>query len=448
MKKVLFKLVVLTSAVAAASQALADDAVPEVTAVTMTQISHRNVKIDYTVANAPAVITVDIETNDANGAWVSIGGEHIQRITGDCWKKVQPGAHTLRWDPSVDWPGHKVADGGARAVVKAWATDNTPDYMVVDISDSAQPDTQKYYPSVEFLPGGLLKNPDYRTTSVVMRKIMAKDVEWTMGSATYAEGYYIREKDHKVTLRKNYYIGVFEVTQLQWEILMKAAGRGADIYRCSHFNCLQDYTMRPVEKVCYWHIRKSATLADDPTYDYPADPCPDSYLGLLRTRTGIDFDLPSEAQWEFACRAGHADMKWGDGSSFGGSSPDANLDRLGRYKDNDGYVAGEAPAQGCSAEHGTAVVGSYAPNDWGLYDMAGNVWEWALGAYKEDITDKTEGQPVNENDPTRVAVKIPARGGSWCDVAPTCRISYRFDLDGSQRANFLGFRLACYAGLE
>lgn len=185
--------------------------VPEVASVTMQQLSHRKVNIEYELTSAPAVITLDIQTNDAQNVWTSIGGAHIQRIKGDCWKKVDVGSHTIRWDLSADWPGHKVADGGVRAVVKAWALDNPPDYMVVDISSGTRPNTQKYYPSEDFLPGGLLANADYRTTSLVLRKIMAKDVEWTMGSTNWGN----TEKTHKVTMDENYYIGVFPITQRQ-----------------------------------------------------------------------------------------------------------------------------------------------------------------------------------------------------------------------------------------
>ena len=157
-------------------------AVPVVSNVTMTQDAMRSVTITYTLSDAPAVVTVDIQTNVTGSTWASIGGENIQKMTGDVWKRVETGSRTIAWRPDLSWPDHNVAAGGARAVVTAWALDNTPDYMVVDISDGAQQNTQTYYPSVDFLPGGILSNEYYRTTKLVMRKIMAKNVEWTMGS--------------------------------------------------------------------------------------------------------------------------------------------------------------------------------------------------------------------------------------------------------------------------
>lgn len=71
-----------------------DEPTPEIVSVAMRQHSHRKVTIDYELAVAPAIITLDIQTNDANGVWSSIGGAHIQRVTGDCWKKSDVGAHT------------------------------------------------------------------------------------------------------------------------------------------------------------------------------------------------------------------------------------------------------------------------------------------------------------------------------------------------------------------
>ena len=416
---------------------------PKIVSVAMRQDSHRRVTVDYELAVAPAIITLDIQTNDANGVWSSIGGEHIQRVTGDCWKRVDVGAHTIRWDPSADWPGHRVADGGARAVVKAWALDNPPDYLVVDISSGAQPKTQRYYPSEDFLPGGLLANADYRTTSLVLRKIMAKDVTWTMGSANWGN----TEKTHKVTMSDSYYIGVFPITQRQWEIPEKDNDNGN--FRCSYFNNVQDYAMRPVERVSYYMVRKAAGNWNDTTVDYPADPAPTSYLGMLRTRTGLAFDLPTEAQWEYAARAGDVDGRWGNGAAVlvvagQDDAPDANLP--GRYLANGGYADGAEPAQDCSAENGTAVVGSYAPNHWGLYDMAGNVWEWCLGGYVDDNLAQSDGAAIADNGFAVV------RGGSWSNKAFWCRLSARWGINlalpDELQKNFFGLRVVCPVAAE
>lgn len=432
-------------------------AVPEITTATMSQDSSRLVTITYSLAEGPAVVTVDIETNATDGTWASIGGANIQKMTGDVWKQVETGDHTITWRPDQSWPDHKIAEGGARAVVTAWALDNTPDYMVVDISAKATANSQTYYPTVEFLPGGLLGNDDYRTSKIVMRKIMAKNVTWTMGSTALETqrqpdtnfttfGY---ETTHTVTLDSNYYIGVFPVTQAQWALIQTK--RVAP----SYFNNAADRAMRPVEKVSYNEIRNAANAtAAVAEYNWPNDPNPNSFLGLLNARTGLDFDLPSEAQWEFAARAGNGATKWGDGSGIMNTNEDANLDKLGRYVSNGGYVDGTAPAQDCDASNGTAIVGSYAPNDWGLYDTAGNVYEFCLDWYQEDISDLGGIVNINRDTPANTYAGVAGktrvkRGGNWRGAAGYARPACRGSASGGSRdENNLGFRLVCGAGLQ
>ena len=442
---------------ATATALAAQASTPEVSGVVMSQdASSRLVTVTYTLADAPAVVTLDVQTNAVvNGetVWASIGGEAVCNAQGDVWRKVTgDGQHTITWRPDLSWPDHKIPAGGARAVVTAWAPDNTPDYMVVDISAAAQPDTQKYYPAVEFLPGGILGNPDYRTTKLVMRKIMAKDVEWTMGSTTLeTKRNATREATHQVTLTNNYYIGVFPVTQAQWDLVQPS--RPAP----SYFYNPADRAMRPVEQVCYNEIRNSSNSAEDATYNWPAAPNPVSFLGKLKARTGILFDLPSEAQWEFAARAGNGDTKWGDGSGILNTDADANLNLHGRYQRNGGQVLNGTsyvnPEPSCGATGGTAIVGSYLPNAWGVYDMFGNVWEWCLDFYADNIN--AYGGAVNI-DPSAPAKTLSGaaganrvrRGGGWRNVAGDCRPAYRDGSAVSDRYYHIGFRVVCSAGLK
>ena len=448
---------VLCVAVSALAAMLNASDTPEVSNVQMSQQTMgRKVTITYELNNAPngAVITFDVETNRTgtvtsdDADWVSIGGAAVCNAKGDVWKKVSQGSRTITWRPDLSWEGHKISldKGGARAVVTAWALDNTPDYMVVDISAGAQPNTQKYYPSVDFLPGGILGNDDYRTTKLVMRKIMAKDVEWTMGSTTLeTERNAARETTHQAKLESNYYIGVFPITQSQWGLIQTS--RPAP----SYFNNLSYRAMRPVEQVCYNEIRNAANdTAENAAYNWPNDPNPSSFLGLLHSRTGIAFDLPSEAQWEFAARAGNGATKWGDGSSIQNQNPDANLNLLGRYTANGG---GTNPAASIDATTGTAIVGTYKPNAWGLYDTAGNVWELCLDWYADDIT--AHGGKVNIDPATPANTLSGAsgasrvfRGGAWYSAAGNCRPAYRGSTTPSTRADSISFRVLCSAGLR
>ncbi len=420
-------------------------AVPEVTSVTMSQASDsRLVTITYTLADASGVVTLDVQTNataDASAddpGWASIGGKAVCNAQGDVWKKIEPGSRTITWRPDLSWPDHKIADNRARAVVTAWATNNTPDYMVVDITATGGADTQTYYPAADFVPRGVT-NGIYKTTMLLMRKIMAKDVTWTMGSVAESGRTEARETPHQVTLTNNYYVGVYEVTQTQWEQITG--------YNPSRFKT--DQMMRPVEKVSYTDIRQgkgsAATAASASAGVYPADPYGESFLGLLRTKTTLDFDLPSEAQWEFAARAGNGEGYWGDGTAIVISSgKDAGLDLLGRYLNNPTSNSTDSPADTIApADGGTAIVGSYAPNAWGLYDVHGNVSELCLDLFVADITG-LNGAVNTTSGTTRVS-----RGGSWREGAVYCRPAYRGDGDPSRRYyGEFGFRVVCTAGLQ
>lgn len=453
--------------------------VPDVESVEMGQdLPSRLVTIRYSLSSQPAVVTLDIETNVvANGTtvgWASIGGEHIWNAEGDVWKKVETLNGVITWRPDQSWKG---ADGKgfkvdgvtykARAKVTAWAMDNTPDYMVVDISSAAQQNTQTYYPAVEFLPGAELgqrgavtNNPAYKTSKLVMRKIMAKGVNWTMGATASETQRDVvstdgREKTHPVALTSNYYIGIYEITQSQWsEVFPSSTAR-------AFFTT--EGAMRPMEQVSYNEIRNSATATANTEFDWPHDPNPASFLGLLEDRTGIKFDLPSEAQWEFAARSGRGSGYWNDGSAILNGISDANLAKLGRYLYNGGRINGSGePTASSGVTNATAIVGTYKANDWGLYDMHGNVWEWCLDWLSNDISSLSGAVNIDSENPqsplsagTNAALppNRVRKGGSWDFGAgysrPSCRVGSRPNVNtGSTTGKATGFRVVCTAGLQ
>lgn len=488
-------------AVATVSAILMASDTPEVVNVTMTQQSFgRQVIITYELANAQngAVVTFDVETNrtgavtDNDADWISIGGEAVCNARGAVWRKVTAadqnaqGKYTITWRPDLSWEGHKVdlADGGVRAVVTAWALDNTPDYMVVNLAADGTANTAAarctFYPDVSFLPGPVLgeagsitNNPDYRVSKLVMRKIMAKDVRWTMGSVV-EPGRQSNETAHTVEIEDiridsttgeacpgyvsgNYYIGVFEVTQGQWWLVAPVLTAAVPKFTVQN-------AMRPMDGVSYNIVRNAYTINGTPSsYYWPKSaPYSGSFIGRLRTLVaGIEFDLPSEAQWEFAARAGCGDGYWGDGKAIIGTTTDSNLNKLGRYKGNwesGSYAAaGDVPGDIPPTVGGTAVCGSYAPNKWGLYDMHGNVREWCLDWAWNDITP--HGGKVNvdtDNPGNRLLVGYKpnasriAKGGSWWDDAAACRAAYRSD-NGSEQYigySYIGFRVVCPVGLQ
>jgi len=193
---------------------------------------------------------------------------------------------------------------------------------------------------------------------------------------------------HRVTITKPFYLGKFEVTQAQWEAVMSNT---PGIYKGPLY---PDSAKRPVENV---------------SWDY----C-QVFLARLNEKINIyKFRLPTEAEWEYACRAGSTDEY-----SFG-----TNADAVGDYA----WYSNNSSGQ-------THPVGGKKPNAWGLYDMYGNVWEWCSDGYgpypARDISD-----PTGTNSNTRVI-----RGGAWNSVAEHVSSSYRENLTPDDCFRYYGLR--------
>jgi len=191
---------------------------------------------------------------------------------------------------------------------------------------------------------------------------------------------------HIVTLTKGFFIGIHPVTQAQW----KAALMGPNP---SHF----EGPDRPVEQVLWEESQKFCRQMSRNLKG----------RGMVR--------LPSEAEWEYACCAGTStEYNTGDG--------EASLQKAGWYDANSGKE--------------THPVGQLAPNEWGLYDMHGNVWEWCSDWYAEYTTDDLTDPLGADSATDRVF-----RGGGWGDSAKFCRSTYRSWFDPAVRYDALGFRI-------
>ena len=424
------RLLPLCAIVASATGAMA---VPTVQDVNWRQ-SGGTVTITYTLSGAPAVITADILTNAVNASsGVSIGAAHFANMQGDVNKYIAAdGNYTIKWKPWQLWEGHDVNTASARAEVTAWDPSHPPAYMVVDMAENTA-QRVNYYANEDALPGGVT-NDLYRTTKMVFRRIDAAGIPWTWGAPSELGGT-VGEASFTVTLTNDYYLGIFEVTHAQWTSMGGNRGNGFDV----------ESAQRPQTRVSYVNIRcndlNSTVWGGASAMDGEGDthanasysPNGNSFLGRMRTRTGVKVNLPSEAQWEYACRAGHGAGYWGDGSPILGTNTCANLDKLGRYVGNGGYPdeahsenLGNDATNTWTTANGTARVGSYTPNDWGLYDMLGNVREQCLDAWTSAPASNFGALAtiINQNDK-----KVTWRGGAWSDPACRCRASTRGNID-------------------
>jgi formylglycine-generating enzyme required for sulfatase activity len=300
------------------------------------------------------------------------------------------------------------ATGMATALLPTLKSADRKDlYLVVDLSRGPKADT---YP-VRFLAaepkGGC--GDEYKTDRLVLRRI--EPGTFLMGSPENELGRQPNETQHQVTLKSAFYVGVFEVTQKQWE---RVTGDWPSLFQEDECR-----NVHPVERVTYNDVRGKAAGAGWPATNSVDE---DSFMGKLRIKTSRTFDLPTEAQWEYACRAGTTNaLNSGKNLTSADSCP--NLSEVGRYKSYSKAV-------------GTAVVGSFLPNAWGLYDMHGNVWELCL--------DWSEDYSVRKTDPTGATsgAQRVLRGGSWGNEPTLCRASVRY-CQGPRYSGYTnGFRIA------
>ena len=341
------------------------------------------------------------------------------------------GSHRITWDANAD----KVTNRIEKAEFVIQLKHYSEAYMVIDVSGGA---STNCYP-VDFLngaPSNGFTDPEYKGNKIVLRRIHPGSyMAGSPSSPAEANRTERCEKQHRVALSQPFYIGIYEITQKQYK---NVTGGDPSQYK-------GDY--RPVEKVSYNTIRGTANTSDH-TYDWPWTNAvsSSSFMGLLRSKCkskGSDgnytepvegFDLPTEFQWEYACRAGTtgAFNTTNAYDNTKSAEQEAQLKLLGRYTNNQTDGNG-----GFDANH--TNVGSYQPNQWGLYDMHGNVWEWCRDWYQEDASAlKQFTDPKGaDSGPGRLV-----RGGCWYHKVGSCRSAIRSSMDSTTIGQYGGFRLS------
>lgn len=369
--------------------------------VTLSQRGSQRISVTYSLTGGPAVVTVDFQTNG-----VSVGAARFTSLEGDVNQRVANGEHSLTWNVLEDWPEFKVTDNSLTAVVTAWTDDCPPDYMALDLTGTVG---TRYYTCAEAVPGGVT-NDLYKTDRLLMRKIPACNKTFRMGSPAADLGHSSTETPHLVTFTKDFWLGVYPVTQRQQFL---AHG---NIDQCTFTN-EADSATRPANGGSNKIFRNNTNVTGNPSSP--------SVLRSLRSVTGVNLDLPTEAQWEFACRAG-VDAALYSGWDLDGMT---TSDRLGELAWYAGNSSGE-----------THPVGEKAPNAFGLYDMLGNVRELVLDQFSDPQSYAPVTDPVTGTGNGQIY-----KGGSFNDPSGSCRTAGRWtgnSISWSATSPMYGFRCA------
>ncbi|MBQ3289252.1 MAG: formylglycine-generating enzyme family protein [Kiritimatiellae bacterium] len=364
--------------------------------------------ITYSI-DEPAIITVDVRTNRGDGVYASIGADKLRLISGEVNKFVT----NVNSSVSASWPLNSSMPeqtiGAARVVVSAWSTNAPPDYMAINLIDT---DVVRYYVSADAFPVPVTSDM-YKTEWLVMRRIPATGVRWHMG--------YPNQNDHVVTLSEDYYIGIYEFTVGQW-------------LRCGLVKISDTYVfaneLLPASSTKYEFLR--GTVGEG--INWPAtghNVLADSPIDVFRTKFGMEVDLPTEAQWEYACRAGTGT------ETYNGC---ANSESLAA---TNGWY-------GLKSWNQMGSVGHFAPNPWGLYDMYGGMLEWCLDWYDANA-DLGQLETTDPKGVTSSPVdKRVQRSSGWNDVYTRLYSNFRANLAPGTAYATCGFRLVapCRAPLK
>lgn len=247
------------------------------------------------------------------------------------------------------------------------------------------------YPAIFF-------HDKFRNGKPAIKMVRISGGTFMMGSPVTETGRYTIEREHEVTV-KDFIIGQYAVSFAEYDVFVKATGgrKPADNG--------WGRGLRPVINVSW----RDAL----------------GYAAWLSEQTGFSYRLPTEAEWEYACRAG-ATTPFATGefisteqANFNGSLDYGSETQVGQHRKQ------------------TVEVGSFAANNFGLYDMHGNVWEWTASTYSENYN----GEELQCLEPSVDTYRM-LRGGSWVNTKRSVRSASRIRRDANDRADFIGFRLA------
>lgn len=342
-------------------------------------------------------LEVEETTSESNGSYKFVGLHN-----GDY--TVVPTLAGYSFFPA----SYDVTISNASSSGKNFIATKLDNYLVIDVGLGTSTDNFFYqlYDSTT-VPADIYYNDEYKTNKIVFRKIATfGSTTFSMGSPASELGRVGNETQHQVTLTEDFYISVFEITQKQYQ---NVTGSNPSYVQGD---------MKPVEQVT-WDAARGG--------DWPGSPIGQglpseiSFAGILSKKSGLQADLPTEAQWEFSCRAGTS-TALNTGENLTSSSACPQADAAAWYAAN-------------SMTERERDSGQKIPNYWGLFDMHGNVWEWTLDWYANS-SSAAETDPVGPEIGSMRVVK----SGGWVNSAASCRSARRSSLGPQYFFDYCGFR--------
>ena len=438
---------------------------------------HEGIQVEYSLSGMSGPVEIGVSVT-RDGQAVPVPNAALK---GDL-HGVRDAVGSFTVDPSVLFGGENVKTESLRVVLTASDSPANIDevlYKIFDLSSgkcenitraqllngekgSYETDYSKIGPgfSTQLDAGdvliwtGVTNNIAYKTTHLVMRKINAANKVWQSGDPSNADySHRARVARYWVKLTYDYYVAVFETTQAQYRLInggslsdTECKYTGDEDSPCYPMNGVGRYVVlgHPTNSSANDMGIVSGTNIIFPHNSYVRDVANNSFLAKMWSKTGIEFNIPTGAEWEFACRGGNDTPLYS-----GEAQTKANVSKIAWHKD----VSGSTPA-----ERKPAVVGRLAPNAYGLYDTLGNVFEQTTqngrfdqgaesgtGASSDDPAVNPLGNPDSTATSTYLSYgtsfyydgDTQEYYGEWQD----CRSSARAGFDWYGVRKYLGFRM-------
>ena len=360
--------------------ALAADPSATVTGVTRDDMTG-SITVKYVLTGADAIVTLGGDASSAAGAWTKLDDSAFRCLQGDVNRLVAASGEaerTVTWSP--DPKASAACANGLRVRLTLWSPSAPPDFLAAEIGGAKE---LRYYVSEAALPYPIA-DKYWKIDRVLFRKIPAKDVVWNMASISSARF---------VRLKHDYYLAVYPYTKIQ---AMEVSS--LDTARQDAIASGADWTLCPQFRAGYREWRGEDP--DEETAVYPI--AQSSVLATVRSKVALAVDFPTEAEWEYAARAGSG------GAIYTDESPTSeNVQKIAWFADNGGKLN---------------EVGLKRPNRWGLHDVLGNVNEWCLDYYAPSSNDyfKDGSQDDPVEDPVGPAAAQVRRSGTVVRVVRGC----------------------------